>query len=126
MADPDDIRQIMNVIAGYAHAVDDRDAEALAEVFSADAVLHIGRPSFTGRDAIVDAIRTPWASAQPGKHMCGNARILTEGGEIHGEVDFLYFGTDKSLSNAGRYLDEYVHSEGAWRIRSRRITTGLR
>jgi ketosteroid isomerase-like protein len=126
MTDADSHFQILDRLAAYCHAVDGRDYELLASILSPDAVLEIGRARFEGRDAVVETIRSAGSKSEPGKHVGINARVHFDGDTATVTSGFLSFRADRSLHQAGSYLDRFERSEGEWRLANRRIVIELK
>jgi hypothetical protein len=122
-----DIESIKKLKAQYWRFVDNKLWEDLSEVFTEDATLEYGTDNLKGREAIIEFL----------KNNTGNKKIVTihQGHnpeiDITGENtargiwalhDYLVFGSKMSLNGWGYYHDEYVKTDGEWRIKSTKIT----
>ncbi len=115
----DDRRALTELSYRYAAHVDDRDFDALGELFTDDAVLVSGAGTRDGRAAILEAMR---GLERYGRtfHLVGQVRLWVEGDGPHGETyctahhftvgDDDDNATDRILSI--RYHDTYVHHSG--------------
>lgn len=128
------IEAIKALKADYFWALDRKDWEAFAEVFTADAVMdlreergsHVGAPTeasesdavYVGREAILRRVRSA----------IGSARTVHQGHMPHIEItgrssatgrwalyDWLDFG-DRSFHGFGHYHEEYRCVGGRWHI----------
>jgi uncharacterized protein (TIGR02246 family) len=116
---------ITSCIARYARALDDRDFDAVAACFTADAqVTYSGVALAPGREAIVDylqGLRSLIASthimSQPVIDIDGDrARVETSG------LAFLVASTDAQpvvRTRGLRYVDQFVRQDGRWLIAER-------
>lgn len=119
-----DMVAIQQVLARYPHAVDDRDWDALAGVFTDDAVCEmsdVGLPTTRGRKALValfDRIDHPVAHhlVDPVVDLDGPDHATVRSKWLVTLVDRTTFG--------GTYTDEFLRTAGGWRICHRRITPG--
>lgn len=102
---------VRNLIATYAHALDDRRYDDCAACFRADAVLVFAGTTYTGRPAIREWMTTLPAT-DPGCHLTTNTVVWPEsGGVLRSRSDF---GLLKQRNGGwvvlarGRYEDEVV------------------
>jgi ketosteroid isomerase-like protein len=107
---------IAGCIARYARALDDRDFDAVAACFTADAqVTYSGVALAPGRAAIVDylqGLRSLIAST----HIMSQPVIdLHEGGARVETSGLAFLVADSGL----RYVDEFVLEDGRWLIAER-------
>jgi uncharacterized protein (TIGR02246 family) len=124
--DTNDYEEIRRVLATYCRAIDDRDFEALAAIWSPDAKLLIGRQTFEGPEAIVAVISNAGSQSEPGAHVGYNVEISLDGDRADVISGYLAFGSNRQLDSAGRYTDELVKSDGVWLLSQRRISARLR
>ena len=119
--------EIRELVARYCRAVDDTDAEAFAQAFTADGVFETALGVVTGRDALL---------AHGRKMVFGNVHITTDAIiEIDGDrathTCTMLLGRrreDKAANEivaTGRYFDELVRTPDGWRFSSRRAVTDL-
>jgi uncharacterized protein (TIGR02246 family) len=119
--------EIARALARYCHTIDDGDFEALAECFAPDAELNAFGRTRNGRDAVVALLAKAMPAESRGKHMTCNSVVsdaeASDDGELRARAlsDFLFIGPDRSITT-GRYADEFVHVDGAWRIAKRTIS----
>ena len=153
MSDEEDIRQL---ISRFALALDDAQfdeplVESLkpwSELFIEDAIVDISEvatPNLitadvplrqVGRNAIREAAAKSIAvrpvHKHPSKHVCFNSYIRVDRASPRGTTDFFVlnpaFGDQKSfvITDAGRYYDFFVKSEGGWFFAERRVTPFVR
>lgn len=120
----DDHRGLTELSYRYAAHADDRDFDALGELFTDDAVLVSGAGTRDGRAAILEAMR---GLERYGRtfHLVGQVRLWVEGDGPHGETYCTAHHFTTSTEGAGddhrvtdrilsiRYHDTYVHHSGA-------------
>ena len=111
---------IRNRYAAYCFATDDRDPAAMADCFTADAVVEVvGQSRLEGRDAIARTQETPSTN----RHLVLNL-WLVDGGDDDAHVRAYFMITDSTGRpiGHGRYDDRLVREDdGAWRFRERAI-----
>ena len=116
---------ISGCIARYARALDDRDFDAVAACFTADArVSYSGVALEPGREAIVaylQGLRSLIAST----HIMSQPVIELDGERAHVETSGLAFlvaptdGQPVVRTRGLRYVDEFVLQDGRWLIAER-------
>lgn len=135
-----DVLAINNLVADYVLAVDERDIDRFARLWSADAVVRVNRDvaglgaPLHGREAIVAAYggwfeRHP--QDEPGsfmRHFCTSPRLEPDGEDVRGETAMLSIGQRRDgdrvrigPSQTGLYSDRFVRAEGGWRFGERLI-----
>lgn len=139
--DPDDrilvdMTDPSNLAARYALAVDDRDAAALAALFTEDAEF-VQPPALTrgagevvtaGRDAIVATVLGGTAHLHGTHHAVHQPVVDVDGdtaiGRVYCQAHHLYRGRDGMRDNviAIRYRDNYRRVDGRWLIARRELT----
>jgi hypothetical protein len=101
---------VRNLIATYAHALDDRRLDDCARCFRPDAVLVFDKTTYVGRPAIREWMDTlPVAS--PGCHLTTNTAVWVEDGSLRADSDFgLLKHPDGPwiILASGRYIDSVV------------------
>jgi uncharacterized protein (TIGR02246 family) len=113
--------EMTQLVARYNHAADAGDAEAFADTFTPDGVFKKdGAPEVVGRDALVAMVRA---------RVPGNARHWTLNLVIDGEgeratmlADFALLRENR-IELSGRYRNELVKLDGAWKFARRELTT---
>lgn len=120
--------QARQLSARYAEAIDSRDYDKLAEVFSDDAVLEIPGLKVEGRAAIVAWYREYMEANMPGwmgRHFIVNHRFgEDDGGGLPMDTYFLYTfrGPAESIIGWGRYDNKVVFTDGVARLSYKYIT----
>jgi 3-phenylpropionate/cinnamic acid dioxygenase small subunit len=123
--EPADILAIHQLLALYAHLLDDKQYERLSEIFTEDAVL-----TFPGRDR--EPVRTAAAiseffasAAGSSAHHTSNIVIIGAGTEVRARSKFFvpYTRPDHDAHRwyGGVYDDIVVRTADGWRIASRSI-----
>lgn len=133
-----DAEKISNLLFAYAEAIDERDLDALRQLF-ADAVVHlVGGREWRGERAGGEPDQPlPWKPASPRlhpratKHLVTNVRIeLDDAGDTAASWSYftvLHATPTLSLQvvMAGRYHDTFHRREGTWRFATRRYVIDL-
>lgn len=117
---------IDQLLARYAHSVDDRRFDDVGRLFAPDAQLMVGRHTFDGRDAIVATLQAAAANSEPSKHMCANIDADVQGDRATVASDFVFIGSDRAIVSAGRYVDDLICTDGRWQFQRRQIRMTLR
>jgi hypothetical protein len=117
---------ICNLIATYCHALDDGRTNDIVACFAPGGSFEIvGTSTHTGTDEL-RAAYDGWKPRVPQRHVVSSTRV-TDWSATHARAtsDFLFFvkadGGWAAMA-AGRYDDELVCDEGAWRFVARRVT----
>ncbi len=124
--DPVGAATIEQLLARYAHGVDDRRFDDVGRLFAVDARLVVGRHTFAGRDEIVATLTAAAASSEPGKHVCANVDIEVDGDRATVASDFVMIAADRTVASAGRYTDELARENGRWCFTTRQIRATIR
>jgi ketosteroid isomerase-like protein len=121
----DDHEAIRALNQRYARAADDRDVDALAALFHADAVI-VGARGEQDLDGWLDGMRGPRAFPTS-MHLLGDPLIALEGDtatvDTYAMVHQLGGEGQGDMTLGIRYLDQLERSGEGWVIRSRRATT---
>jgi len=120
MITPETDQAIRNRYAAYCFATDDRDVSAMADCFTADAVVEVvGQSLMEGRDAIARTQETPSTN----RHLVLNLWLVAcDGDRAHARSYFVMMDATGGTIGHGRYDDQLVHEEdGAWRFSRRAI-----
>ena len=122
----DDIERIKRVKYRYARALDTRDIDILASLFTEDAEIDYrgGTYRFTvsGRDAIVAAMRAAFPPHLVGSHTMHMPLIdVHDDGTADGRWSLLDYALDlangnKTTIGAAYYTDRYICQDGCWLI----------
>jgi 3-phenylpropionate/cinnamic acid dioxygenase small subunit len=119
---------VQDLLARYAHFLDDRRLDECAQLFSADAILIVNGQPFAGRLAIRDWLDV--IGRRPaGRHLTSNV-MLTEVAEQTAKsvADLTYLRRNSSggweLAALGRYLDEVAWDGSSCVFTRRQIELG--
>lgn len=114
---------IQELLARYAHAIDELDPEAWVQCFTPDGVFQVGSRAMRGHAALrayaevhVREIRC--------RHMMGNFLYEIKGNEATGRASMLATLATPSgykIFAQGRYVDRLVKQAGKWRIAYRHV-----
>ena len=127
----DDRWAIHDLLAGFCHASDKRDIEALRGYFTEDAEGDLGPAGLhSGRDAIVAVYEHILTSVPTIDHRVGMIlpTATAEGAYVESYFTAFYLRDDQQFTVGGRYEDRLVRTPAGWRIAARRLdgrwTTG--
>ena len=130
----EDEKAIREVLVQYGEFLDARDYAAYSRLFARDGVWTGGFGRFTGPAAIEAMLVENLGAPEPGFvntnsfHLITTAVVDVQGDTATARSRYLFFtASDEGRPNpllAGRYEDEFVREDGAWKIR-RRITHGV-
>src|SRR5690606_357444 len=132
----DERAEIENVLGSYTFAYDENDMDAMAECFTADAVMTMRITDgdligpFEGRDAIVGLMEKSLASqSDQRRHLVSNVvvRDLADGTATVSSYLTLISIADERLTvlSTARYEDELTRENGAWRFSRRHVQLDL-
>lgn len=116
-----DREEIRELSRRYMRGLDRLDLTLLASVFAETATVDYGFFQGSARD-FIDFAHGALKDHLANHHMIGQMMIHVQGDEAVGEIYFQAFhrilehGEEKDLFISGRYLDNYVRCDGAWRI----------
>ncbi len=124
----EDRAQLRELVASYCIAVDDRDIEALGELFTADGRFRSqdAMMDARGREAVLHQFRGRFAALKATNHIAHD-QILTFGEDAdsasglvtsHAEV----WRNGRALVAALRYRDLYRRQAGRWRFADRLLS----
>jgi ketosteroid isomerase-like protein len=125
----DDRSAIMELTSRFACAVDKRDWDAVARVFTPDVVIDYNTGAhLVGPDAMVDLIRRSLDRAGPSQHLVGNLVIDLDGDRASATCYVRTFiagasdgpDADSAYENFAVYYDEVVRTTNGWRVAQRR------
>lgn len=122
--------QIRHTIARYAHCVDGGRFDDLVALFTPDGVLEVeGEPAHRGRDAIRAFVTGAGRDLAAGtgapriRHHVSNVLIELEASDRARARCYFLAVTDRGTDHWGRYLDDLVPADDAWRFAHRRVRT---
>lgn len=124
-------RELHQVVCRYARLCDERDWEAIGEVFSADASASYGGWALPDRAAIAAMLRHHLGGCGPTQHLLGNLQVQVNGDEVSSlvAVRAAHRGAGALSSQTydcmGHYRDRWVHTASGWRIVHRTMTLTL-
>jgi 3-phenylpropionate/cinnamic acid dioxygenase small subunit len=126
----DDRATLHDVYARYAHAFDGADADAWAALFAAEGrFVPPGVPEVVGTEALKTFVAARASDAPGMRHVMSNVLVEATSAGARGSAYFfcLRLGGDGQfrLRNFGRYDDEFVQEDGAWKIASRTVISEL-
>ena len=132
----DERAEIENVLGSYTFAYDENDMDAMAECFTADAVMTMRITDgdligpFEGRDAIVGLMEKSLASqSDQRRHLVSNVvvRDVADGTATVSSYLTLISIADERLTvlSTARYEDELTRENGAWRFSRRHVQLDL-
>ncbi|MGA2755721.1 MAG: nuclear transport factor 2 family protein [Solirubrobacteraceae bacterium] len=129
--DTDPRAEIENMLARYAWAFDTNDLDCLRDCFTPDAEFEVSGGGVTaGRDAVVAELARLRARHQPAAttpwHLVSTLWIVSTGADtVSARSRFMLVVSERegppALVSVGWYSDEIVNSDGAWRLRRRRV-----
>jgi len=119
-------QEIRDLSAKYAMFLDDHDWDALARLWTEDAVWSIGDIVFDGRKAVMDFLRGCLTEDYFAKHLNGQSLIEVneDGVTATGKTDVLWLAQNFETQVMARYVDTYVKAGGRWMF-SRREEVGI-
>jgi hypothetical protein len=110
--------------ARYFRCVDLKRWDELGELFTADAQLHVAETHVTGRDAIVELVRTALDGVRT-VHHGAMPEIRFQGGEratgVWAMFDVVERPGEPVRVGFGHYHEEYVRDGDGWRIARLRL-----
>ena len=129
-----DEQAIREVVVRYGEYLDARDYAGYASLFASDGVWTGGFGSFTGPAAIEEMLEKNLGKPQPGFINKANFHLMTtvvvhvdgDTARVRSRYTFFTASPDDrpTAALAGRYVDEFVRENGAWKIK-RRTTYGV-
>ncbi|MDO9410844.1 nuclear transport factor 2 family protein [Patulibacter sp.] len=130
MTDPTDRLDVIDLMHRYATALDTRDWELLAEVFTEDGATDYGELGGINRgpDAIAALCRGALAGLDASQHLIGNVTCALDGdvgtASCYFQAQHVIAGADGGdhLLVGGSYTDELRRVDGRWRIALRTLT----
>jgi uncharacterized protein (TIGR02246 family) len=126
----DDIVQIHQLIAQYAHAFDTADAEGVAACFVPDGSLDTGHAVVSGREALAAMMPSMPEQMPGGRHVVSNVVVDGDGDDATAKMYLQLFLTAggaaaTKLLLSGRYDDVLRREDGRWQFVSRVMTADM-
>lgn len=128
----DDRLAILDLLARFTRAQDDRNPAAYDDIFTEDAVCEFGRLGvFEGRDVIRDFLGAALLSFSYTQHRVIGTVIE---GTPTGASTRTYYSArhvrpgvegGETCITGGEYFDEFVRADDGWRMSRRRIASGF-
>ncbi|WP_131741960.1 nuclear transport factor 2 family protein [Actinomadura roseirufa] len=123
-----DRAEILDVVGGYATALDTKDWTALASLFTEDATWEYtgGGERLTGPEAIVARIAAALRPLAVTQHLFGNHTVRVDGDEAEHAcyVQAQHVAKDgRKYLGAGRYADRLHRTADGWRFTHRSLTS---
>jgi 3-phenylpropionate/cinnamic acid dioxygenase small subunit len=109
---------IQELLARYAHAIDDLKPEAWVQCFTSDGIFQLGSRALRGHD-VLRAYGEIHAREMRYRHMIGNFLCEVVGNEATGQATFLATLATRSgfkFFGQGKYRDRLVKQNGKWLI----------
>lgn len=120
----EDRQELTDLVARYSVAVDDRDMNALGDLFSNKATVQHSQGLSTGREAVIAFYRERLSQFGPTYHYPHTQTVdLVSDNEATGIVTAhaeMAIGKETVIA-ALRYLDRYVREDGQWKFLERVI-----
>jgi 3-phenylpropionate/cinnamic acid dioxygenase small subunit len=121
LPDPSIVTGVQDLLARYAHRIDDRDFDGFGDLFTADTDYSLAGNRQQGRDAVKDFMRSVMVNPG-GAHIITNVSV--RGGSAGGfEVTADYLLTRRpepeapfAVIGVGRYDATVVDDGGSWRF----------
>jgi len=129
-----DERAITAVLHDYARALDRRDWELLASLFTANAVVDYsseGGPVCHGPEPVVADCQEDFAGLDATSHLIGNVTIAVDGDSarassvVHAWHVRQAAAGGSTLLLVGGYEDRLVRTPGGWRLAARTLTVAF-
>jgi ketosteroid isomerase-like protein len=123
-----DERAVEQVAVAYAFAIDQRDWEALTDVFLPDATADLAtRETLVGVEEITERIRRALEPLDASHHLLGSHQVHVTGDtaahRCYVQAQHVRRAAEPTPNYivAGRYEDELVRTPAGWRIAHRRL-----
>jgi hypothetical protein len=123
---------VRDLVARYNASADTGRFDEVVELFASDAVLELPDEAYVGRDAIAGMFRSVRdrvvASAPSGvkphlRHYTSTLQIDVDDAEHARSRCYYAVLMHHGLDHWGRYVDDFVCSDGTWQFARRRVTT---
>jgi ketosteroid isomerase-like protein len=111
---------IRRTVAKYSQLFDDRQWEALGQIFTPDASITSRRGTFTGRAAVVKDLQNAMSPEYHGTLFTTNTLISVDGDTATARSDFLEVDGTQIVA-VGTYSDTFALSDGKWLLTSKEV-----
>jgi len=124
-------RELHLVLGRYARLCDERDWDAIGEVFSEDASANYGGWSLPDRAAILAMLRNALGGCGPTQHLLGDLVVELEGESVSSRIAVraAHRGAgalkEETYECMGHYRDQWTRTSGGWRIAHRAMVVTL-
>jgi len=131
MSEASDHAAILEMLARYSTALDQRHWQLLEQVFTPDLVYDAGEWTTYSFEDYIGRLRPYLEGCGPTQHMLGNYRIALDGDKARTAVYVRAFhvGTrelsDTTYEMFGEYQDELMRTEAGWRSHHRTLRLHL-
>jgi 3-phenylpropionate/cinnamic acid dioxygenase small subunit len=116
---------VMETMSRYVHAVDDRDFDALRQVFADDVRYEMGG-TFEGAEAAVQMLRDRLREAPRSRHVISSVSVTEQGSDeataLSDWVLIVQIGDGWTVGGAGRYKDRLRRDGEAWVFTERLVS----
>jgi hypothetical protein len=114
--------EIRNLVARYAHLVDDAQVQEWSELFVEDGRMEAFTMPLEGRAALVEWINGVLSGPKLRHMITGTHVVVDSATEAHGTSDTLLLAAVEGswiIAGAPRYQDRYVKTAGGWQFAER-------
>lgn len=118
-------REIFKQLSTLARAMDNRDWDTVKEIFTEDAVVEMGLGEISGKEQVVDFIKSFLDTCGTTQHMIGNVLIDIDGETATSKayVCDIHLAPDNNPSESfrtlGDYHDTWLKVDSTWKIKKR-------
>ncbi|WP_137161049.1 nuclear transport factor 2 family protein [Blastococcus sp. CCUG 61487] len=114
--------EIRNLVARYAHLIDDAQVQEWSELFAEDGRMHAFGMPLEGRAALSEWVTGVLAGPKL-RHVMGGTHVVVDSAtEAHGSADMVLLAANEGawvVAAAPRYVDKYVKTAEGWRFAER-------
>jgi len=115
------VQEISDLIGRYCMLFDDEDWAALDELWTDDAAFVVEDQAFEGRQVLMDFLSNCLPAGYRTKHMISRpvVELGADGTTARARTDVVWIAANFENTIVGRYDDDLVRDDGAWRFRRR-------
>lgn len=114
--------EIRNLVARYAHLIDDAQVPEWSELFAEDGRMEAFGMPLEGRAALSEWVTGVLAGPKL-RHIMGGTHVVVDSAtEAHGAADMVLLAANAGawvVAAAPRYVDRYVKTADGWRFAER-------